>query len=76
MRSSTSGTILDSTTNGFTEDAFESFLRDRDEPAWLTGRRREAFARFQAFAWPSARRGMAPDRHPWPAARRLRAAGH
>ena len=55
MKSSTSETTLDSTTNGFTEDAFESFLRDRDEPAWLTGRRREAFARFQAFAWPSAR---------------------
>ena len=27
-------------------------------------RRREAFARFQAFPWPSARRGMAADRHP------------
>jgi Fe-S cluster assembly protein SufD len=55
MRSSTSETILNSTASGFTEDAFESFLRDRDEPAWLTERRREAFARFQAFAWPSAR---------------------
>jgi len=40
---------------GFTEDAFEAFLRHRDEPSWLTDRRREAFARFQAFAWPSAR---------------------
>ena len=39
---------------GFTE-SLRSFLRDRDEPAWLTERRREAFARFQAFAWPSAR---------------------
>ncbi len=34
---------------------FEAFLRERDEPAWLIERRREAFARFQAFAWPSAR---------------------
>ncbi len=40
---------------GFAEDAFEAFLRDRDEPSWLLERRREAFARFQAFAWPSAR---------------------
>ena len=28
---------------------------DRDEPSWLIGRRREAFARFQAFAWPNPR---------------------
>ena len=40
---------------GFTEPAFEAFLKDRDEPSWLIDRRREAFARFQAFAWPSAR---------------------
>ncbi len=39
---------------GFTEEAFEAFLRERDEPSWLLERRREAFARFQAFAWPSA----------------------
>ena len=42
-------------TTGFTEEAFEAFLRERDEPAWLVERRREAFARFQAFALPSAR---------------------
>ena len=35
--------------------AFEAFLKSRDEPAWLIDRRREAFARFQAFAWPSSR---------------------
>ena len=40
---------------GFTEEAFEAFLRERDEPAWLLERRREAFASFQAFALPSAR---------------------
>src|SRR4029079_19621454 len=40
---------------GFTETAFEEFLRGRDEPTWLIERRREAFARSQAFAWPSAR---------------------
>jgi Fe-S cluster assembly protein SufD len=40
---------------GFTESSFGAFLRERDEPAWLVQRRREAFARFQAFSWPSAR---------------------
>jgi Fe-S cluster assembly protein SufD len=40
---------------GFGDAVFESFLRDRNEPGWLIERRREAFARFQAFAWPSAR---------------------
>ena len=35
--------------------SLRGFLRERDEPAWLVERRREAFARFQAFAWPSAR---------------------
>jgi Fe-S cluster assembly protein SufD len=48
-------TTKSSTLSGFTEDTFESFLRNREEPAWLTNRRREAFARFQAFAWPTAR---------------------
>jgi Fe-S cluster assembly protein SufD len=42
-------------TGGFTETAFEAFLKNRDEPAWLTDRRRQAFARFRAFAWPSPR---------------------
>src|SRR4051812_17819235 len=41
--------------DGFTESSFELFLKDRDEPSWLIDRRREAFARFQAFAWPGAR---------------------
>ncbi|MDG3005268.1 Fe-S cluster assembly protein SufD [Paludisphaera mucosa] len=40
---------------GFSEEAFEAFLKGRDEPGWLVDRRREAFARFQAFAWPTAR---------------------
>ena len=40
---------------GFTEDAFEAFLKGRDEPGWLVDRRREAFARFRAFAWPTSR---------------------
>ncbi len=51
----TSATTTRISTGGFTEPTFESFLHDRDEPAWLTDRRREAFARYQAFAWPSAR---------------------
>ena len=42
-------------TGGFTASAFEAFLRDRDEPSWLQERRKEAFARFSAFAWPSSR---------------------
>ncbi len=42
-------------TAGFTEEAFETFLRGRDDPQWLVDRRREAFARFQAFPRPSAR---------------------
>jgi Fe-S cluster assembly protein SufD len=44
-----------SQTTGFTEESFKAFLRTRDEPSWLIDRRREAFARFQAFAWPTAR---------------------
>ncbi len=42
-------------TGGFTEAAFESFLKTRDEPEWLRDRRREAFEIFKAKAWPSAR---------------------
>ena len=53
--SSASGTITP-TTGGFTEDAFHRFMKGRDEPAWLVERRRQdAFVRFQAFPWPSAR---------------------
>jgi Fe-S cluster assembly protein SufD len=40
---------------GFTEAAFDAFLKNRDDPAWLGERRREAFAQSQSFAWPSAR---------------------
>ncbi len=50
-----SASLMSQAKTGFTEEAFEAFLRDRDEPSWLLERRREAFARFQAFAWPSAR---------------------
>jgi Fe-S cluster assembly protein SufD len=55
MSSSASETLPSHKTAGFSEETFEAFLAKRDEPAWLTARRREAFARFQAFAWPSAR---------------------
>jgi Fe-S cluster assembly protein SufD len=41
--------------SAFSEDVFDRFLSERDEPAWLTARRREAFARFHGFSWPSAR---------------------
>ncbi len=40
---------------GFTDTAFETFLKSRDEPDWLTRRRREAFAVFQATPWPTAK---------------------
>jgi Fe-S cluster assembly protein SufD len=55
MTSSASGTTLTAAIGGFTDETFERFLHQRDEPTWLTERRREAFARFQAFAWPNAR---------------------
>ncbi len=42
-------------TGGFTEATFEAFLQGRDDPAWLVERRREAFAQFQAAAWPTLR---------------------
>ena len=51
----TSSSMKTTSAVGFTEDAFEAFLKTRDEPSWLIDRRREAFARFQAFAWPTAR---------------------
>jgi Fe-S cluster assembly protein SufD len=51
----TSASTTTTSSGGFTEPAFEAFLRSRDEPTWLIDRRRQAFARFQAFAWPSAR---------------------
>jgi Fe-S cluster assembly protein SufD len=47
-------TTASPTTGGFTESAFEAFLKTRHEPSWLVERRREAFARFQSFAWPTA----------------------
>jgi Fe-S cluster assembly protein SufD len=43
------------TAGGFTDATFEAFLHERGEPAWLIERRREAFARFQAFPYPSSR---------------------
>lgn len=39
---------------GFSEAAFARFLNERDEPQWLTKRRREAFARFQSLGWPQS----------------------
>ena len=40
---------------GFTQESFETFLAARDEPAWLTALRREAFERFSALALPTMR---------------------
>jgi Fe-S cluster assembly protein SufD len=51
----TTASVCTATTGGFTNAGFETFLRDRDEPAWLIERRRQAFARFQAFPLPSSR---------------------
>jgi Fe-S cluster assembly protein SufD len=52
---SSSPTALVASPGGFAEGPFESFLRGRDEPAWLRGRRREAFERFRSAAWPTLR---------------------
>ena len=52
---SSSSAVSTTAPAGFTEDAFEVFLKGRDEPGWLVDRRRQAFARFQAFAWPTSR---------------------
>ncbi len=40
---------------GFSDAAFERFLNERDEPAWLRKRRQEAFEIFKAKPWPTAR---------------------
>lgn len=40
---------------GFTEESLRAFLIPRDEPAWLTARRTEAFARALAAPWPTLR---------------------
>ena len=64
-----------STTGGFTEDAFEAFLKGRDEPAWLGRAPPRGVRRVPGVALAEPpRRGMAADRHPRPEARRLRAA--
>src|SRR5262245_32774389 len=38
---------------GFTQEAFDAFLADRDEPDWLVARRREAWQAFQEMPLPS-----------------------
>jgi Fe-S cluster assembly protein SufD len=43
------------TESGFTHEAFEAFLAAREEPAWLSELRREAFARFEELALPTTR---------------------
>jgi len=45
--------ITPAATGGFTESAFEAFLKGRDEPAWLVRRRQEAFEAFRTLPWPS-----------------------
>lgn len=40
---------------GFSEAAFEAFLKGREEPSWLVDRRRTAFGQFLASSWPSLR---------------------
>jgi Fe-S cluster assembly protein SufD len=55
MSSAPATTTQPTATGGFTEAAFEAFLKGRDEPAWLSRRRREAFEAFRSLPWPSAR---------------------
>ncbi len=40
-------------TTGFNTESFEAFLAARDEPPWLTGRRREAWKLFEKLPMPS-----------------------
>ncbi len=40
---------------GFSEAAFDTFLKGRDEPDWLRKRRREAFDLFRSLPWPTLR---------------------
>src|SRR5262245_10485816 len=40
---------------GFSQEAFDAFLAQRDEPAWLTGMGRKAWHRFQELPMPSNR---------------------
>jgi Fe-S cluster assembly protein SufD len=53
--SSASATTPPPATGGFTEATFEAFLKARDEPSWLTDRRRDAFAQFLVAPWPTLR---------------------
>ncbi|MFV2066008.1 MAG: Fe-S cluster assembly protein SufD [Pirellulales bacterium] len=41
------------TAGGFTQEAFETFLSTRDEPAWLTDLRRDAWQQFLQLPMPS-----------------------
>ncbi len=40
---------------GFSQEAFDSFLSTRDEPAWLVDLRRKAWQRFEELPMPSVR---------------------
>lgn len=40
---------------GFSQQAFDAFLAARDEPAWLTDMRRDAWRRFQELPMPSSK---------------------
>lgn len=48
-------TAIASTTSGFTESAFESFLSGRDEPSWHLEQRRNALSSFRTAPWPTLR---------------------
>ena len=59
------GTTAPLAQGGFNEDAFEAFLKHRDEPSWLSDRRREAFAALPGLRLAERpRRGVAAHRHP------------
>src|SRR4051794_3402853 len=55
--SSAPATVPPPAAGGFTEAAFEAFLKGRDEPAWLLDRRREALAILGATPGPPSRDG-------------------
>jgi len=46
-------TATQSAQHAFTDDGFQSFLASRNEPAWLTEMRRDAWQQFQSLPWPN-----------------------
>ena len=48
-------TTVTSNQIAFTDDGFQSFLENRNEPGWLTETRSAAWERFKELPWPSSK---------------------